>query len=98
MSEATDWTCPHCGRVYDDLKEGPCPSDDCPSHEEAKNKNVVALLRAASLLIRHCNINNIAVCNVNTDFIADLSKAVDAAEDFFDPWITDEELLAWQDE
>lgn len=68
--------------------------------DETKNKNVVALLRAASLLIRHCNINNIAVFNVNTDtdFIADLSKAVDAAEDFFDPWITDEELLAWQDE
>lgn len=65
---------------------------------DRRDTNVVALLRAASLLIRHCNINNIAVCNVNTDFIADLSKAVDEAEDFFDPWITDEELLAWQDE
>lgn len=29
--------CDHCGRVYDE-EEGPvdtCPSDDCPSHEEA---------------------------------------------------------------
>lgn len=30
------WTCPHCGRVYDEYDEidgPPCPSDDCPSHE-----------------------------------------------------------------
>lgn len=33
MTEA-NWTCPHCGRVYDDIDGPPCPSDDCPSHDE----------------------------------------------------------------
>jgi rubrerythrin len=27
------WECPSCGRVYDDITGGPCPSDDCPSHD-----------------------------------------------------------------
>ena len=34
---ATGWTCPHCGRVYDDIDGPPCPSDDCPSHEGEKS-------------------------------------------------------------
>jgi hypothetical protein len=25
--------CKHCGREYDDVQTGPCPSDDCPSHD-----------------------------------------------------------------
>lgn len=41
MAEA-NWTCPHCGRVYDDIDDidgPPCPSDDCPSHEEMHPSN-----------------------------------------------------------
>ena len=28
------WRCPDCGREFDDITCGPCPSDDCPSHDE----------------------------------------------------------------
>lgn len=27
------WRCPDCGREYDDIDDGPCPSDDCPSRD-----------------------------------------------------------------
>jgi transposase-like protein len=33
MNHDQNWVCPECGREYDDLSEGPCPADDCPSHE-----------------------------------------------------------------
>ena len=28
--------CRFCGRVYDDMKRGKCPSDDCPSNEKSE--------------------------------------------------------------
>lgn len=33
----TDWTCPHCGRVFDDINF--CPSDDCPGVTKEKTMN-----------------------------------------------------------
>lgn len=30
----TDGPCPHCGRQADGKWVSPCPSDDCPSHDE----------------------------------------------------------------
>jgi hypothetical protein len=27
------WHCVDCGREYDDIDDGPCPSDDCPSRD-----------------------------------------------------------------
>lgn len=27
------WRCPDCGREYDDIDDGPCPADDCPSRD-----------------------------------------------------------------
>lgn len=49
MTEATGWTCPHCGRVYDeydDIDGPPCPSDDCPSHEGEESAEMTPHERA----------------------------------------------------
>ena len=32
------WMCLECGRMYDDLSCGPCPEQDCPSHEDREDK------------------------------------------------------------
>ena len=34
MNSGRGWTCPDCGRQYEDMTGGPCPSDDCPSHDK----------------------------------------------------------------
>lgn len=31
------WHCVDCGREYDDIDEGPCPSDDCPSKDNVRD-------------------------------------------------------------
>lgn len=51
------------------------------------------LMRTASMLIKHCNENNISITNNSTDFLRDLTGALDVAEGAFEPWISDEEML-----
>ena len=38
--------CIHCGRIYDDIETGDCPSDDCPSHHA---RAVIAEAKAAGI-------------------------------------------------
>lgn len=56
------------------------------------------LMRAASMLIKHCNANNIALRSGDTDFLKELNRALDAAEGAFEPWISDEEMLREMEE
>lgn len=58
--------------------------------------NVIALLRAASMLIRHCDTNNISIRDGNTDFRLDLLKAVENVEGDFDPWILDQDMEPYE--
>lgn len=32
------WRCPDCGREYDDIDNGPCPADDCPSRDNVDDE------------------------------------------------------------
>lgn len=44
---STNWMCPHCGRVFDDINGPLCPSDDCPSQHEAKDVERLVRILAA---------------------------------------------------
>lgn len=51
------------------------------------------LMRAASMLIKYCNENHIAIQDRRTDYLLALGNALDIAEGAFEPWISDDEML-----
>lgn len=53
------------------------------------NADILALLRAASLLITYCDVYNIAIRHGSVDYLAVLNKAVETVEQHVDlqPWI-----------
>lgn len=63
------------------------------TQERIQDKAAKFLMRAASMLIKHCNENNIALRSGDTDFLRDLSNTLEAAEGAFEPWLSDEEML-----
>lgn len=55
-------------------------------------KDVQALCRLASEIIRHCRKNNIAIAINGVDQIPLLDEAVSDVEGWIEPWISDEEV------
>ncbi len=47
---------------------------------EQTNADILALLRAASLLTTYCTLYNIAIRHGSVDYLAELNKAVETVE------------------